>query len=159
MSQFFDDIAIGDRAELGSYTFTRENILAFAGKYDPQPFHLSEEEAARTHFGRLVASGWHTASVFMKLNVAAMKARAQEMINAGQRPARFGPSPGFSNLKWIKPVYPGDTLSYRSTVTGKTPSKSRPQWGLLHFDVEAHNQDGALAFCFCGKVFVERRGL
>ncbi|MES0880748.1 MaoC family dehydratase [Roseibium sp. SCP14] len=156
MTQFFEQISIGEKLELGRHTFSSEEIIRFAEKYDPQPFHLSEEEAARTHFGRLCASGWHTSAVFMKLFVAKSDALHRQAIEEGRTPARYGPSPGFEDLKWIKPVYAGDTLHYTRVVTGKTESRSRPQWGLLHSDMLAHNQDEKLVFSFKATVFVER---
>ncbi|MEM8701004.1 MAG: MaoC family dehydratase [Pseudomonadota bacterium] len=156
MIDFFEDVRKGDTLELGRHTFLKDDIIRFAEKYDPQPFHLSEEGAARTHFGRLCASGWHTASVFMKLFVAKMKAMQEEARDAGSRFARIGPSPGFEDLKWIKPVFVGDTLTYTRIVTGKTESRSRPEWGLVHSDMLAHNQDGTLVFSFKATVFVER---
>lgn len=157
MTAFFEDIAIGDTIELGSFTFTREDVIRFAEKFDPQRFHLTEEGAAATHFGRLCASGWHTASVFMKLWVATHQAQRQAALAEGRTPARLGPSPGFREMRWIKPVYAGDTLSYRRVVTGKSESRSRPEWGLVHSDMLAENQDGKLVFTFKGTVFVERR--
>ncbi|MEW4456497.1 MaoC family dehydratase [Roseibium algicola] len=157
MSAFFEDIEVGDTLDLGEHTFNREDIVRFAEKYDPQAFHLSEEAAAQTHFGRLCASGWHTAAVFMKLWVARHKALQEEALAAGQTPANIGPSPGFEDLKWIRPVFVGDTLRYRRVVTGKTESRTRPDWGLVHSDMQAFNQDGTLVFSFKGTVFVERR--
>lgn len=157
MSAFFEDIEVGDTLDLGEHTFTREDIVRFAEKYDPQAFHLSEEAAAQTHFGRLCASGWHTAAVFMKLWVARHKALQEEALAAGQTPANIGPSPGFEDLKWIRPVFVGDTLRYRRVVTGKTESRTRPDWGLVHSDMQAFNQDSTLVFSFKGTVFVERR--
>lgn len=157
MIEFFNDIAAGQVTELGSYTFTAEEIIRFAEKYDPQPFHLSEDAAAQTHFGRLCASGWHTASIFMKLQVAKTAALRTEAEAAGKPAARIGPSPGFEDLKWLKPVFAGDTLTYWRTVTGKTESRSRPDWGLVHADMTARNQDGVLVFSFKATVFVERR--
>ncbi|WP_305987347.1 MaoC family dehydratase [Roseibium sp. MMSF_3544] len=157
MIAFFDDITVGETMDLGTYTFQKDEIIRFAEKYDPQPFHLSEEGAAKTHFGRLCASGWHTASVFMKLFVTKMTAQQSEAREAGVLAARIGPSPGFDDLKWIKPVYVGDTLTYTRTVTGKTESRSRPEWGIVHSDMKAHNQDGTLVFSFKANVFVERR--
>lgn len=157
MTKFFEDVTIGERTELGSYTFTSEEIIAFAKKYDPQPFHLSEEEAAKTHFGRLCASGWHTAAIFMKLLVATTKRLVSEAETEGRTPARLGPSPGFEKLKWSKPVFAGDTLTYQRTITGKTESRSRPEWGILHSDMQARNQNGDLVFSFKANVFVERR--
>ncbi|TYC55809.1 MaoC family dehydratase [Rhodobacterales bacterium] len=158
MTDFFDDLCIDDTYDLGAHTFSRDEILRFAEKYDPQPFHLSEEAAAETHYGRVIASGWHTASVFMQRFVATLKASEERARADGKTPARFGPSPGFEKLRWIKPVYPGDTLSYSQKVTGKTESRSRPEWGIVHSDMLAHNQDGELVFSFKAIVFVERRG-
>ncbi|ADZ69609.1 MaoC family dehydratase [Polymorphum gilvum] len=156
MSAFFEDIVADERIELGSHRFTAEEIVDFAGKYDPQPFHLSEEGAAATHFGRLCASGWHTAAVFMKLFAAAQDRAEREARARGEPPVRRGPSPGFENLKWLKPVYAGDTISYASTVTGKTESRSRPDWGIVHARNEGVNQHGDLVFSFDSNVFVER---
>lgn len=158
MIDFFEDISVGDTLELGEYTFTEEEIVRFAGKYDPQPFHLSEEAARKTHFGHLCASGWHSAAIFMKLFVATLKALQQKAVEEGRTPAELGPSPGFRDLTWLKPVFAGDTLRYTRVVTGKTESRSRPEWGLVHSDMLAHNQNGDLVFSFKGTVFVERRG-
>ena len=156
MARFFEEIAVGDVMELGSHTFLAEDIISFAEKYDPQAFHLTEEAAAKTHFSRLCASGWHTAAVFMKLFVATTQKLREEVEANGKTPASFGPSPGFENLKWIKPVYAGDTLTYQLTTSGKTESHSKPDWGLIHFDLTARNQKGELTFSFQGTVFVER---
>jgi len=157
MTGFFEDMAVGDRLDLGSYTFTPQSIIAFAEKFDPQPFHLSQEEAEKSHFGRLCASGWHTASVYMKLLVATHQALAAEAAAAGVRRGQYGPSPGFEQLKWLKPVYAGDTVSYHSVVTGKKASHSRPGWGLVFADNHGLNQDGVPVFFFKSKVFLERR--
>lgn len=157
MTEFFDDIAIGDTVVLGEYTFSVEEIVRFAKKYDPQPFHLSEEAAAQTHFRHLCASGWHTAAIFMKLFVARFEQLQKEARAEGRTPARFGPSPGFEDLKWIKPVNAGDTLRYSRVVTEKTESRSRPDWGLVHSDMLAHNQNGDLVFSFRATVFIERK--
>ena len=154
MTDFFEDIGIGDELVLGEFTFTKEDIIRFAQSYDPQPFHLSEEAAAETHFGKLCASGWHTAAVFMKLLVAKMKALETEALAQGRTPAKVGPSPGFENLKWIKPVYVGDKLRYKRIVTGKTESRSRPDWGLVHSDMLAHIiRMETLVFSFRATVF------
>lgn len=150
---WFEDLQIGERRDLGSFTFTAEDIIRFARAYDPQRFHLSDEEARKTHFGRLCASGWHTASVWMKLMVASL-----DLEHAGGGPsARLGPSPGFTDLKWIKPVFAGDTISYSSTLVEKAEIRSRPQWGLALHRNEGVNQDGVLVFSFTGKVFVARK--
>jgi len=153
----FEDIAIGDRSELGSYRFTAEEIIRFAKAFDPQPFHTSEESAAASHFGGLIASGWHTASVFMKLYVAFDRRHDWPAGAETERGEYGGPSPGFEDLRWLKPVHAGDTLSYVTEVTEKRDLGSMPGWGLVIFRSEAHNQNGELAYSFTGKVFVRRR--
>ncbi|MFD1696326.1 MaoC family dehydratase [Roseibium aestuarii] len=158
MIDFFEEIAEGDCLELGSYHFSAEDIIRFAKDYDPQAFHLSEEGAERTHFGRLCASGWHTASVFMRLLVLKRQEMEEEALATGQPVAALGPSPGFENLRWLKPVYAGDTITYRRTVAGKRASGSRPGWGLVFGHNEGHNQHGELVFSFDSKVFLALRG-
>ncbi|EFO31743.1 dehydratase [Roseibium sp. TrichSKD4] len=157
MSKFLEDYAIGDRLDLGSHQFTKEEIIRFASKYDPQPFHLSEEAAFKTHFGKLCASGWHTASVYMKLLVTTHTRLHAEALQEGRQPARYGPSPGFEDLKWMKPVYAGDTISYYSVVAATRNSSKRPAWGLIFADNFGTNQQGDLVFSFKSKVFLERR--
>jgi acyl dehydratase len=105
---FLEEIEIGSEEMLGSYQFTREAILAFAKRFDPQPFHLDEEAARRSHFGALCASGWHTAAAWMKCYVAFNDHHRRERKARGEAVPAIGPSPGFENLRWLKPVYPGD---------------------------------------------------
>lgn len=154
---FFEDLRVGETSDLGSYTFTADEIIAFASKYDRQDFHLDPELARSSPFGGLIASGWHTAAVFMKLLVAHLKAVDADMRRAGKPVARLGPSPGFESLKWIRPVHAGDTISYRTTVCGKREAKSRRNWGLVFFDNEGFNQRGEAVFSFRGKSFLERK--
>ncbi|HEX8168317.1 MAG TPA: MaoC family dehydratase [Beijerinckiaceae bacterium] len=154
---FFEDVAVGETAALGSYAFTPETVVAFAREYDPQPFHVDPEAAARSHFGALAASGWHTAAAWMKRLVERRTRQREAAIAQGQRPASFGPSPGFTDLKWLKPVYAGDTLTFRTTVVDKRPSSSRPEWGLVLSHNTGHNQAGELVYEFKGAGFVERR--
>ncbi len=154
---YFEDMKIGDRRELGSFTFTPENIKAFAAKFDPQPFHLDEEAGRNSVFGGLAASGWHVAAVWMKLTVANFKREAEARAARGEAPIAPGPSPGFDDLKWIKPVLAGDTLTYETEVSSLRLLDSRPQWGLAGFDNIGINQRGELAFSFKGKVFMPRR--
>ncbi|MEX2127701.1 MAG: MaoC family dehydratase [Xanthobacteraceae bacterium] len=149
--KFFEDIAIGDRRELGHYTFGAEDIKQFAARYDPQPFHTDEAVAARSHFGGLVASGWHTASIFMKL-------QAREIAARGAEPERTGISPGFRELRWPKPVFAGDTLTYTTEVIRKRELASRPEWGIVFSHITAVNQRGELVLEFEGCVFIGRRG-
>ncbi|MET0313558.1 MAG: MaoC family dehydratase [Hansschlegelia sp.] len=152
-----EDYAIGDKAELGSHQFTAEEIVRFASKYDPQPFHLSEEAGLAGPFKGLAASGWHTAAIWMKLMVAFQIRLAKERMKAGLPVGRNGPSPGFQNLRWKKPVMAGDTLTYFSEVTATRPSESRPGWGLLEARNSATNQHGVEVFEFASVAFVERR--
>ncbi|TCT07766.1 MaoC family dehydratase [Aquabacter spiritensis] len=154
----FEEIEVGARRTLGSHTFTREEIIAFAQKYDPQPFHLDDEAASRTHFGSLVASGWHTAAMWMKCFVADRTHDAKARAGRGEPAVPLGPSPGFRNLRWLKPVYAGDTLTYATEVRAKSPSKSRPGWGLLTAYNSGVNQHGDLVIDFESTVFVPRRG-
>jgi acyl dehydratase len=147
---YFEDVEIGAHRELGRHTFTAEDIKQFAARYDPQPFHLDEAAAARSHFGALVASGWHTASVFMKLQARAIAERGADL-------ARTGPSPGFRNLRWPRPVFAGDTLTYSSRVASKRELNSRPGWGILFSQVTAVNQNGEVVFEFEASVFLARR--
>lgn len=149
--RFFEDIEIGERTDLGSYTFTAEDIKRFAERYDPQPFHLDEEAAKRSHFGGLVASGWHTASVFMKL-------QAQVILRRATEPGATGVSPGFRNLRWRKPVYAGDTLSYSTEVIRKRELATRPEWGIVFNQVTAVNQHGEVALEIESSILVARRG-
>jgi acyl dehydratase len=153
---FLEDIDEGLSVELGSYQFTRENILKFARKYDPQPFHLSDEGGLRGPFGALSASGWHTAAGWMKCFVATNDAARTKLLAAGKTSPEVGPGPGFTNLKWLKSVYPGDTVRYSSRVTGKRELASRPQWGLVFSMNEGFNQKDELVFSFEGKVFTAR---
>ncbi len=109
--RYFEDLEIGAETFFGSYEVTREEVLDFARKYDPQPFHLSDEEAAKTHFGRLAASGWHTCA--MTMAVIARHVVDDEQAGLG--------SPGVDELRWLKPVYPGDTLHVRGEDHRKNP--------------------------------------
>ena len=157
MGLFFEEIEEGRAWALGHYDFTRDNVLAFARAYDPQAFHIDDAAAAASHFGRLAASGWHTAAAWMHCFVATIDRLREERRLRGEALPAPGPSPGFSRLRWIKPVYPGDRIAYTTAVTSRRELASRPNWGLVHMHCEGVNQDGALVFSFEGKVMVERR--
>ena len=121
---------IGECADLGSHTFEKDEIVAFAREFDPQPFHLDEAAAKSSLFGALCASGWHTAAHYIRLSVAlAPGDRGQDPAAGGTSPST-GPSPGFKNVRWLKPVYVGDTITYRNRTTEKIDLKSRPERGL-----------------------------
>ncbi len=145
--RFFEDIQVGDRASFGSYEVTREEVLAFAGKYDPQPFHLSDVAAAKTHFGRMAASGWHTCAMTMSMLVASMQDNPQASLGAA----------GIDELRWLKPVYPGDTLRCETEVLDKRESRSRPELGSLRSQTTTFNQNGEPVLRFVALVLVRRR--
>ncbi|WP_374295575.1 MaoC family dehydratase [Sphingomonas sp.] len=145
--QYFEDIAVGDRAGFGHYPVTRDEVIAFAEKYDPQPFHLSDEAAARTHFGRLAASGWHSCAMMMAMIVEHGRAHRQAGLG----------SPGLDELRWLKPVYPGDTLRCESEVLAARASESRPTIGLLKTRVTVFNQDGAAVLTCISNIMIARR--
>jgi acyl dehydratase len=156
---YLEEIEEGRVIDLGSHHFTRDAIVAFAKQYDPQPFHLDDEAARKGPLGVLSASGWHTAAGWMKRYVATNQAAEAKMRAEGRAPAHLGPSPGLTNLRWLKPVTPGDTITYRSTVTGKRELNSRPGWGIVFSLNEGFNQKGELVFSFEGKVLTPKRSL
>lgn len=144
-------LGIGRTITLGSYLFEAEAIKAFARKYDPQPFHVDEEAARNSVFGRLCASGWHTTAVWMKLNLAH---RGEPW--AGQGPApEFGPSPGFKNLKWLKPVYAGETVTFTRMAQDLRPLASRPGWRILTLHSEGFDGSGDKVIEFDSAVLVK----
>ena len=155
--RFFEDFEIGERRELGSFTFTAEDIKRFARQFDPQRFHLSEEEGRNSLFGGLAASGWHVASVCMKLLVADTQRSDREAAARGEEVAVAGPSPGFRELRWIKPVLAGDTISFGGTIETKRISESRPEWGIVQVRNGGTNQRGEAVFSFLGIAFVPLR--
>jgi acyl dehydratase len=156
--RFFEDIEIGQRREVGSFTFTAELIKKFAAQFDPQPFHLDEEAGRQSLFGGLAASGWHVASVCMKLMVADGQRQAADAAARGEKAAVWGPSPGFRELRWIKPVLAGDTVSFSSAVETVRSSSSRPEWGIVQARNTGINQRGELVFSFLATAFAPRRG-
>ena len=155
--KFFDDLRVGDRFEVGQFHFTAENIKSFATRFDPQPFHLDEAAAAKSHFGALCASGWQVAIVWMPLMVAFRKRLAEEMQARGETPAVTGPAPGIRDLKWLKPVYAGDTVIYATKITAMRTSASRPDWGLATLLTTGDNQKGERVISFDSISFVPRR--
>jgi acyl dehydratase len=144
---YFEDLEVGAETYFGSYEVTREEVLEFAGKYDPQPFHLSDAEAAKTHFKKIAASGWHTAAMTMAVI-------ARHVVK--HRQAGLG-SPGIDELRWKKPVYPGDTLHVRGQIFEKTPSRSRPEMGSFRTGTTVTNQDDEVVMTFTSIVLIRRR--
>jgi acyl dehydratase len=128
---YWEDFPVGDTVEMGSHRFTEEEIIAFARQFDPQPFHTDPEAARNSFFKGLIASGWHTCAIAMRLMVDKYVARS----------ASLG-SPGLDNIRWLAPVRAGDTVSYRRTITAARVSESKPGVGLVQSRWEAVNQRG-----------------
>lgn len=155
--KYFDEIKIGDVIMTGRHVFTAEEIKSFAQRFDPQLFHVDEEAAARSHFGALCASGWHTAAVWMRLHVDYRRAENDAARARGEAVAQSGPALGFRDLKWLKPVYVGDAIDYKSEVTELRASNSRPGFGLMTIMTTGINQNGAPVISFASTTFVARR--
>ncbi|MGN6820398.1 MAG: MaoC family dehydratase [Sphingomonas sp.] len=145
--KYFEDLVVGTKASFGRYDVTREEVIEFASKYDPQPFHLSDEAAAQTYFGRLSASGWHTAAMAMRMAVENMR---------DQRSASLG-SPGIDELRWLKPVYPGDTLRCETELLDKRVSKSRPEMGITKGRTTVFNQRDEAVMTFVANGLIRTR--
>jgi acyl dehydratase len=155
--RFFEDIAVGQRRDLGSFTFTADAIKRFAAQFDPQPFHLDEEAGRKSLFGGLAASGWHVGSVCMKLLVADGQRQSTDALARGEKIAVWGPSPGFRELRWTRPVLAGDTISFASEVAALRTSETRPAWGIVQARNIGTNQHGEQVFSFLATAFVPRR--
>ncbi len=143
--RYFEDFRPGESMELGSRTLSVEEIIAFARQFDPQPFHVDPEAARRSIYGGLIASGWHTAGIFMRMLNERLLSQA----------ASLG-SPGLEDLRWPAPVRPGDTLSGTITVLEVRPSKSRPEMGIVRWRGEGKNQRGELVMTLTGTNFFGR---
>ena len=150
--KYLEDFIPGTVIELGSWTFTAEDIVAFAREFDPQPFHLDEAAGKASLFGGLAASGWHVACAWMRLWIDHQTREMDEALARGEEPPVAGPSPGFDDMRWTKPVLADRTLTYRSTLTGGRPSRSRPGWGILDSLNEGFDETGARVFHFTGHV-------
>lgn len=155
--KYFDDIRVGDSFTVGRHTFTADDIKSFARRFDPQLFHLDEAAAEASHFGALCASGWHTAVMWMRLMVDFRRGQAEAARARGEPVARTGPGLGFRKLKWLKPVYVGDTITYACEVTEARVSDSRPASGVMAMRTTGVNQNGELVISFVSTSFVERR--
>jgi acyl dehydratase len=154
---FFEDAVIGETADLGSHTFAREETIEFARQFDPQPFHLDEAAARASLFGALCASGWHTAALMIRGIITTRREANAEALAKSMRLATYGPSPGFRGLQWPKPVYVGDTISYRSRLIEKIDLKSRPNRGLLASAVQGRNQKGEMVLAVTSLILADRR--
>ena len=144
---YFEGIVPGTKSAFGCYKVTREEVVEFATKYDPQPFHLSDDEAAKTYFGRLSASGWHTAAMMMRMLVDNMSDIQQAGLG----------SPGIDELRWLKPVYPGDILRVETEILDKRPSRSRPDMGSFRSRAIIFNQDDVAVMTAVSIGLIRRR--
>ncbi len=144
---YFEDLEVGAETCFGSCAVTREEVIEFARRFDPQPFHLSDEAAAKTPFGRIAASGWHSCALTM--GVIARYVVAQDQAGLG--------SPGIDELRWLKPVYPGDTLFVHGVILDTRASRSKPDIGSFRTATTVTNQDGEKVMTFTSIVLMRRR--
>ena len=145
--RYFEDYVVGDVHEFGSIAVTSDEIVEFATRYDPQPFHVDRDAARHTQFGGLIASGWQTAGWMMRLVVEHYLSRVASLA-----------SPGVDELRWTQPVRPGDTLSVRATVVETRPSASKPDRGLVRTLFEVLNQRGEVVMSAKAMNLLKRRG-
>jgi len=143
---YFEDFVVGSVREVGSYTVTEEEILTFARQYDPQPFHIDKEAAKQSIYGGLISSGWMTCAIMMRLLVTSATGKTSSMG-----------SPGLDEVRWIKPVYAGDTLHMVLRVLESRPSGSKPDRGVVMTQWEATNQRGELVCTVKGMGMYGRR--
>jgi acyl dehydratase len=143
---YWEDFPAGEIVNMGSHTFTEAEIIAFAKQFDPQPFHVDPDAAKQSFYKGLIASGWHTCSVAMRLMVDKYVGRS----------ASLG-SPGLDNIRWLAPVRAGDTITYQRTTTAVRPSESKPGIGLVHSRWEATNQHGERVMTMEGWGMFRRR--
>lgn len=156
MSVFFEDFQVGETIVLGAYRFERAAMIAFARLYDPQPFHLDEEAARNSIYGDLIASGWHTVSAFMRCFIDSIEGQRRELAARGEELPPVGVSPGVTDLHWLAPVRPGDTVTYSTTVLSKR-SIHRPAWGMVTRRNVGVNQDGVEVVSCTSVVMTGRR--
>jgi acyl dehydratase len=144
--RYWEDFEVGEVTELGSVDVTEQEVLEFARRYDPQPFHVDPDAAAAGPFGGLIASGWHTTALFMGMFVRSVLLDSASMG-----------SPGVEEIRWLAPVRPGDRLSGRVTVTGAQPSATNPRRGTIFTTSEVLNQEGAVVMTLKARGFFARR--
>ncbi len=145
--RYLEDFQPGQTLEFGSHTLTAEEIVEFARRYDPQPFHLDDAAGRQTHFGGLVASGWHTAGLMMRM-----------MVDHLLSPETSLGSPGIDELRWLRPVRPGDTLRVRVTMLEVLRSRSKPDRGTVRQRVEVLNQDDTVVMTLLAIGMIRARG-
>jgi len=154
-SQTFPDIIkAGNDFILGSYTFTPDDIIRYAKKFDPQNFHIDAVKAENSLFGALCASGWHTISVWMKLQRKYTEQQNIKFKEAGIAIPEFGPSPGIKNIKWPRPVFAHDVITYSNHIEEIRETKSRPGWSIMSQTCQGKNQNDELVLSFYSSAFI-----
>ena len=153
----FEDFPPGRRFYFAPRILTAQEIVAFAAEFDPQPMHLDEEAGRASILGGLAASGWHVGSVCMKMLVADAQRQMKEALARGEKVAVWGPSPGFRDLRWIRPVIAGDTIAFSTAIESKRLSDSRPGWGILQAASRGVNQRGEEVYSIRATAFVPLR--
>jgi acyl dehydratase len=146
VNRYFEEVSVGDRHSAGSVEVTEAEVLAFARDFDPQPMHLDAEAAARSRFGGIIASGWHTAALAMRLIAQARPLGDTEVLGIG-----------VENLRWRLPVRPGDTLHIDIEVLSTEPSESNPRFGIVKFLITTRNQNGEIVMTHTPVCWVPRR--
>jgi acyl dehydratase len=146
VTRWYEDIVLNETFALGTHTFTEAEIVRFGTLYDPQYFHVDPDAAKHSHFGGLVASGWHTVTVGHRKMVDALFVEEDRLRGLGKEPGVSGPSPGVNKMEFTAPVRPGDTVTYVIAVTGKRASNSIPGWGLLFNTISGTNQRGEMVY-------------
>jgi acyl dehydratase len=154
---FFEDARIGDSTAFGSHAFCEQEMIAFARRFDPQPFHIDAASAKASLFGALCASGWHTAAIFLRKSVAARVRNNAAARARGIALPVVGPSPAWRDLRWPKPVYVGDVVDFRARVSDKAAVELSPDRGLVANEVQGRNQRGEIVFAFSSWTFLQRR--
>jgi acyl dehydratase len=144
--RFFEDFPVGEIVEFGDRLVTADEIVAFAKDWDPQPFHLDAEAARSSQIGELIASGWHSGAMLIRM-----------MCDAYLLDSASEGAPGIDEIRWLKPVRPGDRLRARRTTVSARPSRSRPQIGVIEFHHELSNQNGETVLTLRGPSFIRRR--
>lgn len=145
--EFFEDVVVGSKRRFGQYEVTREDVLQFATKFDPQPFHLDDEAAAGSMFGNLAASGWHTCAMTMRMMVDSLKDQPRASLGGA----------GIDELRWVKPVYPGDVLRCETEILDKRRSRSKPHMGIMRQRTSTFNQHDELVLTMITNIIIKTR--
>ena len=154
-SDFPEFLHAGHDVEIGSHTFEAEEMVAFASQYDPLDIHVDAKAAEKSMIGALCTSGWHTSCIWMQKHRQYSEKMAKSRESAGLPPVQFGPSPGIETIKWLKPVFVGDTITYFNKTLERRPSNSKPGWYILKFEQRGENQHGQAVIKFGVTVLVK----